>query len=304
MQIRLSPNGKINQSKKSPRKQQKKPKLKKADLPLSTNVSSPVQALPKRRRVAEKQITSLSNGDFQQSDDDEDYMERVDEAETEDDSDIEFEEMSQKPPTRSKLRRSVGPPIQVDKTLQDLDYTHQALVLQFVDDAKKKCKEVSIPNHHNKPLQICLLSLPRWLSAKVSGKFRSRTPCCAEWQLPSLQVSEKSQHTRMRNFDPDFLSAESQMLAIPGIDQDKVQRWGKPFLNLLKKAKDKHQEVMQPDLPPQDPNHKVTVIISSDEENEGAADASDDAESDGVSQNLHSRYFRPSPAVDQLNAKR
>lgn len=89
------------------------------------------------------------------------------------------------------------------------------------------------------------------------------------------------------------------MLEIEGIDADKVRRYGKRFLKLVKASQQRYEEMMQE----QDPNHQTVIDISSD------GDPVDDGEFDefdewGASQEERSTYFEAPAEVQAFNAQR
>lgn len=124
--MRLSPNGK-------PKGISKRAKKAAPELPLSTNVSSPIQAISARRRknVTAGKLDKYKYDNFMIHDDDQD-----DEDYEESDNDA-FESM----PT-SKVRPR-APPITTDGVLDDLDPNHQAMVADFVDHASQKVREIT-----------------------------------------------------------------------------------------------------------------------------------------------------------------
>lgn len=89
------------------------------------------------------------------------------------------------------------------------------------------------------------------------------------------------------------------MLSIQGIDSDKVERYGKNFLQLIREAKQWYEEMMG-DRPP-DPNHQNVICLSSDEEF-GGFEALDDLDGDDGSDNERSAYFQPPAEVEAFNA--
>ena len=104
---------------------------------------------------------------------------------------------------------------------------------------------------------------------------------------------------------PDLtMPDESEMLEIPGIDADKVNRYGKTFLKLVQEAHRDYEAMMQQQEDrPQDPNHLLNVIdISSDDEFGDAGDL-DEFDADEESLGESSRYF-PSDEVNAFNAQR
>lgn len=101
------------------------------------------------------------------------------------------------------------------------------------------------------------------------------------------------------------------MLEIPGIDPDKVERYGQRFLKLIRNAQRGYYEMkQQQDLPrnvprdlPKDPNHENVIhIISSDDEFADDYDLDDFVGDDG-SQEERSSYFQAAPEVDAFNAR-
>lgn len=89
------------------------------------------------------------------------------------------------------------------------------------------------------------------------------------------------------------------MLDIQGIDADKVHRYGRRFLKLVKASQQRYEEMMQE----QDPNHQNVIDISSD------GDSVDNGEFDelvewGASQEERSAYFEAPAEVQAFNAQR
>ena len=95
---------------------------------------------------------------------------------------------------------------------------------------------------------------------------------------------------------------ETEMLEIPNIDPDKVERYGKKFLKLIQDAHHGYESMMQREEDrPQDPNKNV-IDISSDDEYGDSGDL-DDFHADEESQGERSQYF-PSDDVNAFNARR
>ena len=96
---------------------------------------------------------------------------------------------------------------------------------------------------------------------------------------------------------------EKEMLEIPGIDPDKVQRYGKRLLKLVRLSHQGYESMMrQEEDRPQDPNHQNVIDISSDDDaNEyGGLDDLGDMEQ---LQEERSAYFRPPAEVEAFNAQ-
>ena len=94
------------------------------------------------------------------------------------------------------------------------------------------------------------------------------------------------------------------MSDIPGIDPDKVQRYGKRFLKILQTSQERYEDMMQKQEDrPQDPNHENVIIISSEDEF-GEDGGIDDFEEENGSQEERSSYFpEVPPEVDAFNAQ-
>ena len=95
------------------------------------------------------------------------------------------------------------------------------------------------------------------------------------------------------------------MLDIPGIDPDKVSRYGKRFLRLIKDSHQGYEAMMrQQEDRPMDPNHRNVIDISSDDDDAEYGSFNDDLGFDGGSQEERSTYFQAAPEVDAFNARR
>lgn len=91
------------------------------------------------------------------------------------------------------------------------------------------------------------------------------------------------------------------MLQIAGIDPDKVQRYGKKFLRLIRTYEAGYeQNLLLKEDRPQDPNHQNVVVISSEDE---AEDYGPDFDEELGSPVERSSYFHVAPEVNEFNAK-
>lgn len=91
------------------------------------------------------------------------------------------------------------------------------------------------------------------------------------------------------------------MLQIAGIDPDKVRRYGKKFLRLIRTYEAGYeQNLLLNEDRPQDPNHETVVIISSEDE---AEDYGLDFDDELGSPDERSSYFHVAPEVNEFNAK-
>lgn len=98
------------------------------------------------------------------------------------------------------------------------------------------------------------------------------------------------------------------MFDIPGIDPDKVQRYGKHFLKLVRSTQNHYESIMQhQEDRPLDPNHENVIIISSEDEY-GDDGGFDDFVEENSSQEERSSYFpmqpKVPPTVEAFNAQR
>lgn len=100
----------------------------------------------------------------------------------------------------------------------------------------------------------------------------------------------------------DRAADESEMLEIPGIDPDKVRRYGKNFLRLIRESQNRYETLMHlKEDCPEDHNHKIVIEITSGDEfaDDGGFD---DFVEDGP-QEERSAYFQVAPDVDAFNAR-
>ena len=146
IQVRLSPNGKGKASKMSAQRKITGVAASRKDFPLSTNVSSPVQALSTRRKVIAREldqdISLHGNGyakdDFVVSDNDGPGAESTDE-------DDAFEPVRVAGNPQKSRKRQLGPPITTDEKMARLNGTHRIIVEEFMIHAKKRNDEVKFP---------------------------------------------------------------------------------------------------------------------------------------------------------------
>ena len=135
IQIRVSPNSKIPKIKKPIKNKGTGVAASRHEYPLSTNVSSPIQAASRRRIAQNKSdMNPHSNGysrdDFVVSDDEE--------------SDG-FEPVRKAGKPRITRKRQLGPPITTDQKLEKLNSIHRLVVDDFVGQAKEESARVSHP---------------------------------------------------------------------------------------------------------------------------------------------------------------
>lgn len=147
VQVRLSPSNKTKGPAKSSSRRQTTPKLRgtgvaavRQDYPASTNVSSPIQAVSRRRLVQLKGKTA--GRDLHTNRYTEDEFANSDE---EDESDGFAPLYKQRKPRNSK-KRPLGPPIKVDDQFAELTEMQQVVVEDFMIHAKNKSQEILVEN--------------------------------------------------------------------------------------------------------------------------------------------------------------
>lgn len=119
----------------------------KSDCPLSTNISSPVQATSKRRMVqynnlnanAQPVLRGCPRDDFVVSDNDKESL-----YDSENESDDGFEQVRDTRNPRKSRKRALGPPITTDDKLEKLNPTHRDIVDAFVKAAKDLSEKVGL----------------------------------------------------------------------------------------------------------------------------------------------------------------
>ncbi|TVY49103.1 ATP-dependent DNA helicase [Lachnellula occidentalis] len=155
----------------------------------------------------------------------------------------------------------LGPPITTDERLKDLPDLHRVSVQQFLEDAKTSEERLRNGNGHSRPYF-------------TDNDFREMA---INWTLTT-----------------------DDMLQIPGINEDKVQRYGKKFLPLIKRYHLNYEEMMAlNDDRDIDQNHMNVIDLCSD----GAEDEYDEEDDDHLSQaEQPSKYFA-NAQVREFNAQ-
>ena len=130
-------------------------------IPLSTNVSSPVQARSRRVNAQPRQIPH-----GQSSDDDD-----------EDDAFVHFEAIREAGRPLNQTERELGPPITVDEQMKDLTTEHRQVVEDFMIEAKEESRKVSSlrKSHH------WVLTKARSSCNEACELNHSPTAFCARW---------------------------------------------------------------------------------------------------------------------------
>lgn len=233
----------------------------------STNVSSPIQGLARGRKAALATSALHPNGygrdSFVISDpDDEDYQAPDNEDfEDEDAFEDSFEPIRTLQTAHSRKNKPSGQPITMDERLANLDEMHREIIENFVQEAKKKAQEILISKN-------------------------LRTAPFTDSIFREMAIS--------------FPVTEYQMSLLPGINQDHVKRYSKPFLQIIKQARLHYEAITMNRV--QDPNHETVIDLVSDEEQEEEENYGSFDESDlGEGTEQRSSYFKTSAQVAAFN---
>ncbi|KAK1064274.1 ATP-dependent DNA helicase sgs1, partial [Friedmanniomyces endolithicus] len=269
LQVRTTPaKAKIKAPAKKSTKTKKDPnEAAGSRMPVSTNVSSPVQAAAKRKTARQPTNGRLhANGykrdNFVVSDPAEDGNAEQDD---EDDSDsfgaMEFPAIREKGRNGPEKRREPGPRILSDDVMDSLDDLHRATVDAFVIEAKQKGRDLII----EKGLRLAPFS-----------------------------------DTILRKMAINFTDTPDHMKQIPGIAAEKVNIFGKVFCKLVANCKREYESIMgqrEADRPVDPDAQNVIDLVSDDEDDEeyGSFDESDLEDKDEPGE--PSKHFQPAEGV-------
>ncbi|PLB55643.1 ATP-dependent DNA helicase [Aspergillus steynii IBT 23096] len=167
-------------------------------------------------------------------------------------------------PSRSK-RHTPGPPITQDHRFEQLDPLHKAVAEDFMVYAKNHCQDLVLKKGlRNQPFTDGIL----------------------------------------REMVIVFPQNLSELAAIPGIDPDKVNRYGAQILKLVRDTQRRYTELRKErddaDGVVPDPNHHNVINLSSDSEEYNDGDLLDQASNLDINENVSSRFFitQPVPSND------
>ncbi|TID14378.1 family helicase [Venturia nashicola] len=229
-------------------------------LPFSTNVSSPIQAVSKRRKNA-----SFMNDEAEDEEDVFDPLPRYangyarDSFIVPDDEDDDFVPVRETGRVKQKKSRELGPPITHDNVMDKLSESHRELVEMFVFNAHDQAKKIQ--------------------------------------QVQQLRQRPFSD-TILRQMAINLSANKQDLLSIPGIKSDMVERHGHVFTTMLRNLREARgfpQDNSENDeydddeeQRPIDPNHQNVIDLISDDEEEDeygddAFEDDDDDEDDGPS---------------------
>ncbi|KAI1461917.1 hypothetical protein F4805DRAFT_411397 [Annulohypoxylon moriforme] len=213
----------------------------------STNVSSPI--LGKDRKKKGKAVAMLDDDD----ESDEDYSRfsngyAKDGFVVPDDTDDDFETMFPQSRTRPQ-RKALGPPISHDARMNDAELSeiHDDIIRNFLKEAKE-------------------------LEENLRNSKNLRTPIFTEQHLREMAIKWTITLDKMRT--------------IPGVNSDKVDRYGNMFIPLIRHYQIRYEEIIGESTPASG-SRNVVDLVSSDEEMEDV----DYDDGDTNSQGAISSYF-------------
>ncbi|KAF9879836.1 RecQ family ATP-dependent DNA helicase [Colletotrichum karsti] len=237
-------------------------------LPPSTNVSSPAQVRVQTKKKGKSVATVF---DTDEEEEQEMLLQQMEEQDLSlhangyakdgfvmsDDDDDAFEPMPQIR-ARGNASRDIGPRIEGDSRLGEIDDLHQDVVHSFVQEAKKLEEELRNAQSLRKPL-----------------------------------FSERS----LREMAIRWTTTLPQMRRIPGIEKERVDKFGNKFIPLIRNFQHQYNEMMANDTaemedagPSDDVPDDVVDLISSDDE-----DMEDD--NDGEEEEASKYFGGPPPAL-------
>ncbi|GAD93603.1 RecQ family helicase MusN [Paecilomyces variotii No. 5] len=150
-------------------------------------------------------------------------------------------------------RRALGPPITGDEKMKELDDVHHMVVEDFVIRAKKECH---------------LIMMERGLR------------------------SQPFSDSILRDMAIRFPKNKSELLAMPGIDSEKVELFGSQFLRLIRMAQQHYDDLKgEQNGVVHDPNHDTVIPISSDDEFSDDGLFEDGVSNLDLDNNITGQYF-------------
>ena len=269
LQIKNTPRPKAKASKKKAeadggtKRAKKRESMAPPELPLSTNVSSPIQAASSRKKAkqparGDTHANGYHRDDFVVSDPEfEDY------GVTGEESSDAFEPVRIAGQPRGEKTKSLGPPITSDALMASLDDVHRTLVISFVTSAQKVARDISLDKG-----------------------------------LRAVPFSDMV----LRYMAIRFTETTDEMLDIPDIDATKVHLYGKRFCKMVQDCRRSYEDLMgqQEDAP--DPNAQNVIDLVSDNEEDEYGSLPSDFENDEEPGEA-SAYFEPDQRVKEFNAR-
>lgn len=270
--IQVSTTPKMPKTKAVAGKGKKAATSKKKELPMSTNVSSPIQGASRCKKSAkqgEMHLNGYRKDNFIVSDpEDEEFMQ---DAETESDDGFAPVIDARKPRQKTPASRSLGPRITSDEVISNLSEVHQMVLEDFMTLAEKKCKDI---------------------------------------QKKKSMMMVPFTNTMLQHMIVHWVEDEEQMCEIPRVNKEFVPMYGKYFIKLVKEQHQRYNEMMGHTEQQPDQHARNVIDLVSDEEDEYGSlpsdfedDDRDDGEDDGdeSEEGEQSTYFRPEPDVVAFN---
>ncbi|CZT15327.1 uncharacterized protein RCC_01188 [Ramularia collo-cygni] len=263
MQISTTP--KMPKTKAVASKSKKAAGPKRRELPMSTNVSSPLHGASRRKKSAqsgEMHANGYKKDNFIVSDAEEEEF--YQDADTESDDGFAPVIDARKPRQKAPAARGLGTRITTDEVISSLSEVHQIVLEDFMSLAEKKCKEIQ----------------------KKKGLM----------MVPFT-------NTMLQHMVVHWIEDEEQMAEIPRINKDMVGIYGKHFIRLVKEQRQRYNEMMgHTEQQPDQHARNVIDLVSDDGEDYGSipSDLEDDDE-DEDEEGEQSTYFRPDSKVVEFN---
>ena len=275
MQLRLTPNVRGAAKKKNALPAKNKKSKKAIELPMSTNVSSPVQAVSRRKQAkqpAQRELPAKGYGHDRFVVDDENDDDYEDDDLDENDGFEPVREAGRA--TRQMPKRQAARPITSDLTMDNLNDIHRLIVDDFVQHAKS-------------------------INSKL---MMDRNMAMAPFS-----------DTTLREMAIQFPQTLKEMFLLPGIDAEKVVLFGSYFMKLIQSTHRHYQEmlVQAEESRPIDPNAQNVIYVVSDGEDEdeyGSFNGSDmeaeEEDDDDDDEGEPSSYFpAQNPRLAAFNAR-
>lgn len=181
-----------------------------------------------------------------------------------DDSEDAFEPAKEVASRRTRQAAQLGPPITADDRMAEINDVHQSVVEEFVMAAKKVEERLITKHGHTRRIF-------------TEHDFREMA---INWTVSLADMHD-----------------------IPGIDRDKVVRYGKHFMPLVQQYYHNYEQMMGQALDrDMDPNHQVIDLCEDDDdEDEDDEEDEDGSEDDDENQTSGQSKFFASSAVERFN---
>ncbi|KAF2170631.1 hypothetical protein M409DRAFT_19446 [Zasmidium cellare ATCC 36951] len=266
MQVRTSPRKK---NAKAPAKKAKKKEAPR-ELPLSTNVSSPVQAASKRKRpLHQANLRDMHANGYERDD----FV-------VDDGSEYSEEEAFDPPPrntrkTRNthKTHKEVGPPITNDAVIDRLNDVHKLILEEFTGLAEARAKEIQ---------------------RKKSMKMVPFTNTALREMILQWTETPEEMMSKIPNLDSDKVDAYGKLFG-KMVTNARVR-----YEEMLRQAEEVGQDNQSDNEPENKHNQNVIDLVSEDEEFGGFPSGMEEEEEEDGEQ---SAYFQTAPNVQAFNAR-